>query len=328
MVYLSLSRNDRRLNVVDGRTLLLQRGVTVARRCTAVLVVLSVAKGIVGIVSGSIALLADATHTIMDIAGSAVVWLGLRLSLREPTDRFPYGFYKAESICTLVVCIIMIFTAAEIIRESIEKLFGPSVIVLRPLVIAVAVGSGTVSYFLAKYKEKAGREINSQGLRVESKHSLADVLNAALVCGSVLLTYFSISWVEPLAAVMISAFILWAALKFGKDSIFSLMDVSPSPEMRHAIKETIVGSPAVMGVHGLKVRRSGPFVFVEAHVEVDRSTSVEKAHVIADEVQERVKKRFREVDSLAIHIGMAHDESDSHKAQGTPCRGEAGESNR
>jgi cation diffusion facilitator family transporter len=222
-----MKRSATLLSAKDARAILLQKGTTVSRRSALVPVVLSIAKGAVGLLSGSIALLADAAHTIMDIAGSVIVWLGLRLSLRKPTDRFPYGFYKAESICTLIVCIIMIFTGEEILRDSIERFYVPSVISFRPVVIAVAVSSGFVSYFLARYKAKAGREINSQGLRVESRHSFADVLNSGLVCGSGLFTYLNVSWVEPLAAVIISAFILWAALTFGKDFAFSLMDVSP-----------------------------------------------------------------------------------------------------
>jgi len=295
------------MNTDEPRRMQLQRGITVAKRSTLVLVFLSATKVAVGLLSGSIALLADATHTVMDIAGSTVVWLGLRLSVREPTDRFPYGFYKAESICTLIVCVIMIFTGVEILMDSVGRLFTPSTILLRPVVIGVAVGSGLVSYWLAGYKESAGREINSQALRIESRHSFADVLNAALVCGSVLLTYLNVFWVEPLAAMVISGFILWAALRFGKDAIFSLMDVSPQPEMRKAIEETIVGTPAVLGVHAVKVRRSGPFVFVEAHVEVDGTKSVREAHAIAEGVEERVKSRFKEVDSVTIHVGMVHD---------------------
>jgi cation diffusion facilitator family transporter len=285
----------------------LQRGITVAKRSTLVLVFLSVTKVAVGLLSGSIALLADATHTVMDIAGSTIVWLGLRLSVREPTDRFPYGFYKAESICTLIVCVIMIFTGVEILLDSVGRLFTPSTILLRPVVIGVAVGSGLASYWLAEYKESAGRETNSQALRVESRHSFADVLNAALVCGSVLLTYLNVSWVEPMAAMVISAFILWAALRFGKDAIFSLMDISPQPAMRKAIEETMVGTPAVLGVHAVKLRRSGPFVFVEAHVEVDGTKSVREAHAIAEGVEERVKSRFKEVDAVTIHVGLVHD---------------------
>jgi cation diffusion facilitator family transporter len=288
----------------DAKRILLQRGITVSRGSTFVLVVLSIAKAIVGLLSGSIALLADAAHTIMDIVGSVIVWLGLRLSLRKPTDLFPYGFYKAESVCALIVCIIMILTGAEILRDSISRLYAPSVISFRPVVIVVAVGSGFVSYFLARYKEKAGREIDSQGLRVESRHSFADVLNSGLVCGSVLFTYLGVSWVEPLAAVVISAFIFWAALTFGKDSIFSLMDVSPQPAIRKAIEDTILGTPEVKGVHALKVRRSGPFIFVETHVEVDGRTSLEKAHAIADEVEDRVQEKFKEVDSTTIHVGI------------------------
>jgi cation diffusion facilitator family transporter len=292
------------MSASDAKRILLQKGITVSRRSTFVLVVLSIAKVIVGLLSGSIALLADAAHTIMDIAGSVIVWLGLRLSLRKPTDLFPYGFYKAESICALIVCIIMIFTGAEILRDSLERFYVPSVISFRPVVIAVAIGSGFVSYFLARYKERSGREISSQGLRIESRHSFADVLNSALVCGSVFFTYLGISWVEPLAAVIISAFIFWAALTFGKDSIFSLMDVSAQPAMRKAIEDTILGTPEVKGVHALKVRRSGPFIFVEAHVEVDGRTSLEKAHAIADEVEDRVQEKFKEVDSTTIHVGI------------------------
>jgi cation diffusion facilitator family transporter len=296
----------------DAKRLLLQKGTTVARRSTLVLVGLSIAKGTVGLLSGSIALLADAAHTIMDIAGSVIVWLGLRLSLRKPTDQFPYGFYKGESICALIVCIIMIFTGSEILWDSVERFYVASLISFRPVVIAVAVFSGIVSYLLARYKEKAGREINSQGLRVESRHSLADVLNSVLVCVGVFLTYLNISWAEPLAAVIISVFLLWTAFTFGKDSIFSLMDVSPQPAMRKAIEETIVNTPDVKGVHALKIRRSGPFVFVEAHVEVDGRISLEEAHMIADDVQDRVKKKFKEVDSTAIHIGIAGAHEKGH----------------
>ena len=109
---------------------------------------------------------------------------------------------------------------------------------------------------------------------------------------------------EPLAAVIISAFVFWAALTFGRDSIFSLMDVSPQPAMRKAIEDTILSAPGVEGVHALRVRRAGLFILVEAHVEVDGRTSLEKAHLIADEVQERVQGKFREVDSVAIHVGI------------------------
>jgi cation diffusion facilitator family transporter len=310
--YMRRERNDGPVSADDAGRILLQKGTAVARRSTLFLVVLSIAKGTVGLLSGSIALLADAAHTVMDIAGSSVVWLGLRLSARKPSDRFPYGFYKAESICALIVCIIMIFTGAEILRDSIERFYVPSAISSRPIVIAVAIGSGIVSYFLARYKEKAGREINSQGLKVESRHSLADVLDSGLVCGGVVFTYLNVFWAEPLAAVIISIFLLWTAFTFGKDSILSLMDVSPQPEMRKAIEETIISTPDVKGVHALKIRRAGPFIFVEAHVELEGGISVEKAHVVADKVEDRVKKRFKEVDSMTVHIGIASVHEKEH----------------
>jgi cation diffusion facilitator family transporter len=207
----------------------------------------------------------------------------------------------------------MIFAGAEILLDSVQRLFTPSMILLRPLVIGVALGSGLVSYWLAEYKESAGRETNSQALRLESRHSFADVLNAALVCGGVLFTYLNVSWVEPMAAIIISAFLLWAAFGFGKDALFSLMDVSPEPAVRKAIEDTMLETRDVRGVHSLKVRRSGPFVFVEAHIEVDGTTSVEQAHMIGDEVEDSVKNRFKEVDSVAIHVGVAGAHEKEHR---------------
>lgn len=294
------------MGVDTNKALLLRKGIIASKRSTLILMLLSIVEGSVSFLSGSIALFADAIHTVMDIAGSAVVWIGLKLSLRAPTDRFPYGFYKAESISTLTVSIIVIFTGIEILRRSIEKLYVPSAISLRLIVIAVAIGSGLVSYVLARYKERVGREIESQALRVESKHSLTDVLNAGLVSGGVLFTYLNILWAEALAGLVISVFVVWSGVKFGKDAIFSLMDVSVEPAKRNEIKAAMITTPEVRGVHALKIRRSGPFMFAEAHVEVDRGTTVEKAHEIVNEVEKRVKQRVKGIDSITIHIGAVH----------------------
>ena len=128
----------------DSRMMLLQKGVTASIRSTVALIVLSIVEAGVSVLSGSVALLADAVHTLTDLVGSAIVWIGLRLSMKKPTDQFPYGFYKAESISALIVSIIIVFAGVEILGNSVDKFYSPSTISFRPLVIGVAIGSGPV----------------------------------------------------------------------------------------------------------------------------------------------------------------------------------------
>ncbi len=294
------------MSAADSRASMLQKGIAASKRSSLVLVALSILEGGVSLLAGSIALFADTVHTVSDIAGSVLVWAGLRISLKRPTERFPYGFYKAESISALIVSIIILFTGIGILQDSMEKLFSPSVISFRILVIVVAIGSGLVSFSLARYKDRVGRETNSQALIVESRHSMTDVLNAVLVCSGVAFTYFNILWAEALAGFIIGLFILWSAFRFGKDSVFSLMDISVEPEIRTRIRDLMEKTPGVVGIHALKIRKSGPFMFAEAHIEVDKGTTVEAAHMIADTVENRVKNSVKTLDSVTIHIGLTH----------------------
>jgi len=163
------------------KSLLFKKGEKAAELSAIVLLAFSILKGIVAIISGSVALLADSIHSFADIFSSVAVWAGLKLAQRKPSERFPYGYYKAETFALLIVAIIIASSGALILVEAIDKLLAPAVVLFPSLVLIVAVLSGLVSYFLSKYERKVGNLIGSQSLVSEGQHSMVDMYSSLLV---------------------------------------------------------------------------------------------------------------------------------------------------
>ena len=133
---------------------------------TAFLVVI---KYSVGVLSGSIALLADAVHSFTDVISSIGVFIGLKISSRKPTESFPYGFYKAENIVSLFLALAIFYAGYEIVLTSVEK-FEEVVLTNVPVAILVAVTSLVLTLLLSSYKLKVGRDLNSPSLIADSRH--------------------------------------------------------------------------------------------------------------------------------------------------------------
>lgn len=287
---------------------ILKKGEKAARSTALIQAFLGMIKGGVALLSGSIALLADAVHSVSDVIGSLAVWLGLRLAQKKPTEMFRYGYYKAETLASLAVSVIILVSAIEIFVESLEKIFMPPTISLQNLAMVTAGVSAVFSYLLARYKERIGREINSQALVGEGKHSMIDVCLSLTVLGGILCSRFGLTWVEPLAAVLISLFIGKLGFGLAKDAVLVLMDVSVKPRIIDEMKGAAEKVPGVKAVHAVKMRRSGPFIFGEMHLEVEETIDVDKAQRISDEVQGKVRESRPEVDSLTIHVEPARKE--------------------
>jgi len=109
-----------------GKVSSLRKGERVAGRSVLAAIFLAVLKGLVGVLSGSIAVLADAVHSLSDVFGSVTVWIGLRLSQRKPTQEFPYGYYRAETLASLAVSIVILISGVQILVESGKRLAEPS----------------------------------------------------------------------------------------------------------------------------------------------------------------------------------------------------------
>lgn len=287
----------------------LERGTAGARVSTYVTVILTVLKATAGILSGSVALSADALHSLADLFTSLAVWVGLKLSQRKPSERFPYGLYRAETMAFLVVSMVVSVSGVEILLESFRRVMSPSAIALPAVTLSVAAVSALVSYLLARYKSKLGKETNSQALQGEGKHSMVDVGSSILVFVGILANHVGFAWAEPIAGLLIGVLVIGLGLVMAKDAVLVLLDACLKPELVSRMRTIATEIDAVKGVHDIRVRRSGPFIFAEMHVEVDPAMHVDRAHEISGAIEERIRQSIRDLDSITLHAEPSEREA-------------------
>ncbi len=204
---------------VEEKVQLLRKGARAAKRSTCVTIMLTGMKVAVGLLSGSIALLADAVHSVSDVFTSLAVWLGMKLSQRRPSERFSYGFYRVETLAFLVVSIVVAVSGIQALLVSLSRILNPSPVALASATLSVAAVSALVSYVLYRYKSRIGDETNSQALQGEAKHSLVDVSSSALVFVGILVHYFGLSWAEGIAGLLIGLLTIRLGFGMGRDAV-------------------------------------------------------------------------------------------------------------
>ena len=286
----------------EEKVQLLGKGARAAKRSTYVTIMLTGIKAVVGLLSGSIALLADAVHSLSDIFTSLAVWLGMKLSQRRPSERFSYGFYRVETLVFLIVSIVVAVSGVQVLLASLNRILNPSPVALASATLSVAAVSALVSYLLYRYKSQIGDATNSQALQGEAKHSLVDVSSSALVFVGILVHYFGFPWAEGIAGLLIGLLTIRLGLGMGRDAVLVLLDACLKPELISQMKKIAAEVKGVRGVHEIKVRRSGPFIFAEMHVEVGRTMRIDEADVISSTIEERIRDSIEEVDSVMLHV--------------------------
>lgn len=281
---------------------ILKKGSNAAKIATIATALLALIKGVVGLMSGSLLLIADAIHTTIDILAIFSSWFGLKISQKKYNENFPYGYYKAENFATLVASLFIFYAAYEIFIGSYHKLFFTSQFELPFLVLAVPLLSSFVSYFIAVYENKVGKEIGSQSLIANAQESKIDVISSLVVFGGILLSYFDIKYIESLVGMGLAFMIVKIGYQNAKNSIYSLMDTSPDKELEKQVKDIILKTDNVKDISNLRLRQSGLFVFGEASIKLAGNMNVSKAHDVADLIEKKIKNKISKIELLTIHI--------------------------
>lgn len=281
---------------------ILKKGEKAAKYSGLISLLLAIVKGIVGFLSGSIALIADSIHSFSDIFASLAVYVGLKISRRRPDEKFPYGYYKVETLASLIISALIIITGVEIALESYTAILNPVTIGIPLVGLFVAALSALVSFLLARYKQDVGIKIGSQALINDGKHSFIDIFSSIIVFIGILSSYLGYLTVQGISGILVAILIVYLGLKLVKDDILVLLDANMDPEKINEIKSIALSIDSVEGVHDIKIRRSGPFLFAEIHLEIKRGLSVKEASEITLNIERTVKDRIENLDSLTVQI--------------------------
>ncbi len=299
----------------------IKKGKEVSMNCTFATVVLTLLKGVVGYISGSIALIADSFHSFSDIFTILATWIGLKISQKKPDKKFPYGYYKAETFVSLFVSIFVIAAGVGIFRESVISFFTPNEIRIGYIALSVSALSALVSYIISFYEIKIGKEIKSNALTMNGYESRMDVVTSISVFIGVLSSYLGIKYVEGAVGIFISFMLVKYGVKGFYESILILMDASPDVKLEKKILNMILKIENVKDVKFVKLRKSGMVIFGEATIIVKGSINVERAHEISDEIENKLKREIPELNEMMIHI---EPEKKSEYVVSIPVDGKSG----
>ncbi|WP_305065600.1 cation diffusion facilitator family transporter [Methanococcoides sp.] len=273
----------------------LRIGINTSKNSTIALVFLAALKGIVGLYSGSTVLIADAVHTSLDIFTSLAVWVGLRLSLKDSGEKFPYGYYKAENLIALFVSVLILVSGVELLRQALASINNPIEIEIQGIALGTAVFSVFVIYAISVYKGKIGKQIDSQALIANAMHSYTDVFSSLVVVIAIAGSMLGMPWLDSIGVLVISLMIFRLGIGIARDSILILMDAWLDKESIVRIRQAIGDIKGINKVEDIRLRKSGLVVFGEVIVETQGDVDLKKVEMLSDEIKSAVKK---EVDNL------------------------------
>lgn len=291
----------------------LQERARIATRATlsgfVVNFILSSLKLLAGITGHSAAMVADSIHSFSDSATDVVLLFGFRVA-KKPADRtHDYGHGKVETLCAAIIGIALVVVGLRILysgaRSIVSTLSGNVIHTPGWIALIAALVSIIVKEWLYQYTIRVGRRIESQAVIANAWHHRSDALSsvgALIGIGGAIVLGGSWRILDPLAAVIVSFFIIKVAVSIFMGSLNELMEGSLSDDMKNQILSVAQNVPGVNNPHNLQTRRIGSAVAIDIHIEVNKTLNVEEAHDIASEVEARIVDIFGIQTFVSVHI--------------------------
>jgi len=281
-----------------------ERGVRAAQLGILVNALLAAIKLLAGVVGNSYVLIADAIESGTDIFSSLVVMGGLMIARREPTDEFPFGYGRAETLASAVVAILLIGAAIGISVEAIREIQTPHQLpaawTLVVLVVAVV-----VKWILSRRVQFVGAEIDSKAVQADAWHHLSDALTslAAFVGISVALAGGP-GWeaADDWAALVAAGIIAFNGVAILRAALRDLMDAAPEGEIVARIREIAQAVPGVLAIEKLIVRRAGLVYHVTIHVQASPSMPLSDSHALGGRVRAAIRDAIPQSGLVVVHM--------------------------
>ncbi|OYV08336.1 MAG: cation diffusion facilitator family transporter [Methanosaeta sp. ASP1-1] len=264
----------------------------------------------VGIIIGSVSVISEAIHSSVDLLAALIALFAVRTSGKPADAEHPFGHGKVENISGTVEALLIFLAAGWIIFEAVKKLKDPEPLEEVGWGVAVMMVSSAANILVSKALFKVGKETDSVALQADAWHLRTDVYTSAGVMaglaiiwiGRIVLPGTDLNWVDPVAAIGVALLIIKAAYQLTVESARDLLDVSLPKDEEACIRKRIAAfAPTIRGFHRLCTRKSGSHRFVEFHMIVDPSMTIDESHRIADMLTCSIKQQYPGT-TVHIHI--------------------------
>ena len=294
-----------------------QQRATAAARSTWVSVwvnlVLSSIQIVVGIFAKSQGLIADGIHSLSDLVSDFVVLFAGHHSQKDADIDHPYGHHRFENAASLVLGLLLLSVGAGMVWSAVSKLETPaSIETAHVSALWVAFGALAAKELLFRYMLRVAKQVKSSMLVANAWHARSDAASSLVVGLGLVGNLMGYPLLDPIAALIVGLMVGKMGWIFAWDALHDLMDRAIDEEEVQAIRQTLMETPGVAGVHDVRTRKMGDMVVADAHIEVDASLTVEEGHNIAVAARLAVMQRHR-VLNLMTHVDPAHQHDADHE---------------
>jgi cation diffusion facilitator family transporter len=259
--------------------------------------VILVCKTVVGISTGSMAILADAFHSLTDITNNIVAWIVIYFSSRPADREHPYGHRKFETLAVFMLASILFVIAFEIVLNAIRK--DDSEVASSALELTIMLGVLVVNIAITSWQHMWAKRLNSDIIRADAMHTFADVLTSCVVIAGWQLSAMGYAWVDRLCAIGVALVIVYLAFNLIKRTLPVLLDGFAIDPVR--IKRVVENVDDVKNVYQIRSRWIGNNCAIDLSIAVDPTLTTADSHHIADEIETLLSEKFEAVD-ISIHV--------------------------
>ncbi|MEJ2414620.1 MAG: cation diffusion facilitator family transporter [Sulfurimonas sp.] len=283
---------------------------------TSVAGVLVLLKMTVGVLSGSVAVLASAIDSFLDLTVSLFNYFAIHNAEKNPDENFHFGRSKIEPLAAVIEGTVISFSAFFILYEALEKIIHPHEMQYMAESIYVMIASIIITGFLVAFLIYVAKKTNNMVIKADALHYKTDIFsNGAVLFALGAVAYTGEGLIDPILGVAIAFYMIYSAYPIIKEGILMLLDAALSPEDIKKIEKVIWSEPDITGFHDLRTRESGSHIFITFHAVFNVSISLYDAHLVTDKIEAKVSALFPDKKVHLLTHMDPYDDSDMNEEE-------------
>lgn len=260
----------------------------------------AIAKVLYGYYSNTLSMLTDGFHSFFDGTSNIVGIIGITLASRPADKEHQYGHWKIETFSSIIIAVLLFLVCLEIVQSAIGRFFNPSTPDISTISFLVMGITIAINFGVSWYEYNKGRELDSKLLVADSFHTRSDIYASLAVILGFIAILAGYVWIDPVISLVIAVLIARTGINIIRESSEVLIDTSI---ISNEIIENIVKSvPGVIKTHKIRTRGKRTQIYIDLHITVDPSFSIEEAHEIGEKVESKLKESIPGVEEVLIHL--------------------------
>ena len=273
-------------------------------------VLLFVGKYVAGVISGSVAITADAFNNLSDAGSSFITLVGFLFAGKEPDLDHPFGHGRFEYLSGFIVSMAILFMGFELMKSSVIKIIHPEPVDTSTVAMVILLVSILVKVYMAIYNRNVGKKIHSAAMSATAKDSLSDTIATTFVLLAMLVMRYAQINIDGICGVFVSLFIFYAGITAAKETMDPLLGLPPEQEFVDRIEEIVMSHDMIVGIHDVVVHDYGPGRrMISLHAEVPGDRNIFEIHDLID----RIEKELNETLQCESVIHMDPIETDNEE---------------